>query len=115
MNDDLETELRRALRPVAPSDQFAERVAAAVGTVGMRSARRGAMRNSRWLRAGIAASVMLALGLGFGLEHRLQEQREIAAGLEARRQVIMALRVTHAKLDLAYQSVMTQAEAGGEP
>lgn len=110
MNDDLESQLRAALRPVEPpeglSRKVLSRLEAARGQA--RAPRRfGARRTGWWLSAGLAASVLIALGL----HSRIQHERETAAGLEARREVIQALRLTHQKLDLAYQAVKEQATA----
>lgn len=101
MNDDLESQLRAALRPVAPAADLRDRVFA-----GLPSNRPHRRRMGLWWGAGIAASLLLALGL----YSHVQSARETAAGLEARREVLQALRVTHQKLDLAYQSVKDQAE-----
>jgi hypothetical protein len=104
MSDEIEDELRRALRPVDPDEGFADRVMARV-----RTERTGA---SRWRRnrllnfgAALAASVML----GVVLIHTWQIQRE-RRGLEARQQLIEALRVTGEKLDIAYRGVNGESE-----
>jgi hypothetical protein len=111
MNDDLESQLRAALRPVEPPEDLSRKVLsrleAARGQA--RAAHRfTARRTGWWLSAGLAASVLMALGI----HTRIQHERETAAGLEARREVIQALRLTHQKLDLAYQAVKEQAAAG---
>jgi hypothetical protein len=66
-----------------------------------------------WLSAGLAAAVLVAVG-AFQYQ-RAAHERE--AGLEARREVIEALRVTTQKLDLAYRTVRTQSNArpDGDP
>jgi hypothetical protein len=101
MNDDLESQLRAALRPVAPPADLRDRVLA-----GLPSNQPHRRRIGLWWGAGIAASLLLA----FGLYSHVQTARETAAGLEARREVLQALRVTHQKLDLAFQSVKDQTE-----
>ena len=101
MNDDLESQLRAALRPVAPPADLRDRVLAGLPTNRLRP-----RRVRLWWGTGIAASLLLALGF----YSHVQSARETAAGLEARREVLQALRVTHQKLDLAYQSVKDQAE-----
>lgn len=96
MSEDLEAQLRQALRPVAPAQGFGERVLARVQA--------GQYRKSghRWrIPASLAATVLL----GVGVYLRVHQQHEMAAGLEARRQVIDALRLTDQKLDLVYQTV----------
>lgn len=100
MNDDLESQLRAALRAVAPPSDLQDRVLAGLPS------NRPHRRVPLWWGAGIAASLLLA----FGLYSQVQSARQTAAGLEARREVLQALRVTHQKLDLAYQSVKDHAE-----
>jgi hypothetical protein len=94
MTDDLEAALHAALRPVDPPDGFTERVVARVT-----SAQRHRLR-ARWrIPAGMAAAVLLAIGI---YKHIQQQRRE---GLETRRAIVEALRLTDEKLDLAYQTV----------
>lgn len=110
MKDDPETELRQALRPVSPSEGFEERLLARVT-----AERSSPPKPSRliwrrspatwWLSASLAASVLVAVGI----QHHLHAQREREVGLEARRQVIEALRVTDEKLELAYRVVKDQS------
>jgi hypothetical protein len=96
MTDDLDDELRRALRPVAPREGFTDRVMARLAAAQPPKAR------VRWrIPAAFAAAVLL----GLGIYARVEQQRQNIAGLEARRQVIEALRLTDQKLDLAYQTV----------
>jgi hypothetical protein len=101
MNDDLESQLRAALRPVAPPSDLRDKVLASLP-----SDRPQPRRMGLWWSTALAASLLLA----FGVYSHVQSVRETAAGLEARREVLQALRVTHQKLDLAYQSVRNQAE-----
>jgi hypothetical protein len=92
MSDDLDAELRRALRPVEPPRGFTERVMTRVA----------AGPRARWrVPFGLAATALLGLGIYVHSQH----QRQQLAGLEARREVIEALRLTDQKLDLAYQTV----------
>jgi hypothetical protein len=96
MSDDLEARLREALRSPEPSAGFSARVLARIQSEQHRKSRH------RWrIPASLAASVLL----GLGLYARVHQQRETAAGLEARREVIEALRLTDQKLNLAYQTV----------
>jgi hypothetical protein len=100
MSDDLDVELRRALRPVDPPEGFAERVMARVASGRSRGARH------RWrVPVGMAAAVLL----GLGIYVHVQQQRQQLAGLEARREVIEALRLTDQKLDIAYQTVKEES------
>ena len=58
-----------------------------------------------WLTASLAASLVLAVGV----HQHLQQQRLQQSGLEARREVLKALRVTSQKLNLAYEAVKSQS------
>jgi hypothetical protein len=129
MSDDLESRLRDALRPVPPRSELTEQLIArltgepgAPGTSGASgataapltaAARAAPVASERrlrrpiwWLPLGLAASLLLAVGIQS--EHE-REQR--AKGLEARRQVIEALRVTNQKLDLAYRAVRDESQS----
>ena len=107
MSEHFESHLRAALRPVAPRDEFSQALIGRIGSVnGSRSGRRAAA----WLTVSLAASLLVAVGV----RQHVQEQRNRESGLEARRQVIEALRVTSEKLDLAYQAVKSQSAAPEE-
>ena len=120
MSQDIENQLRRALRPVEPSAGFAERVMRALPERTPRAAPaplvvlRPAARANRWRRlstpAALAASLVVAVLLG---QHagRQQVEREQRAGLAARAELLQALRITSKKLDLAYQAVNRPAPA----
>jgi hypothetical protein len=112
MSEDLESRLRAALRPVAPSEEFTQdlivRVTADKGReVNARGARRSPNATAWWLSASMAASLLIA----FGVQHHLQERRETERGLEARREVIEALRMTSQKLNLAYEVIKSQSSS----
>ena len=96
MNQDTESRLRSILRPVAPSDEFTHKLLAQVAAPAIRPG-----RTKWWLSAGIAASLLLAAGV----QYEVRQARERADGLEARRQVVEALRMTSQKLNLAYETV----------
>ena len=98
MSKDFEQQLRDALRPVDPEEGFEQRVMARVATEPARR-RAKVTRWAAWLA--LAASVAFAAILGV---NQWQERRE-QQGLEARRQLLEALRVTGEKLDVAYQAV----------
>jgi hypothetical protein len=120
MSDDIEEQLRRALRPLDPSAGFSERVMRALPQRTPRVARapiamlRPAAPGGRWRRfsvpAALAASLVMAVLLG---QHvgRQQAARELRAGLAARAELMQALRITSKKLDLAYQAVNRPAPA----
>jgi hypothetical protein len=113
MSEDLESRLRAALRPVAPSDEFTRNLIARVTADQASEAnapgarRRNPRASAWWLSATMAASLLIAAGI----EHHLQERRETERGLEARRQVIEALRVTSQKLNLAYEVIKSQSSS----
>jgi hypothetical protein len=105
MSHNLDDELRVALRPVDPGEDFAQRVQLRIAQDSTQS-RRPVKARYQWLPVALAASVVL----GFLISHDWQTRRE-QQGLEARRQLIEALRVTSAKLDLAYRVVNDEARA----
>jgi hypothetical protein len=110
MKKDLESRMREALRPVAPGDEFTRRLMARMGAkVGAAPMVRSVPPTVRplWWLGGIAASLLIAIGV----PQHLRAQREIADGLEARRQVLQALAVTSQKLDLAYEAVKSQSSS----
>jgi hypothetical protein len=110
MSKDIESQMRSALRPVAPSAEFSQKLLAAVTNESStaRKPRRVAARVhplAWWFSASLAASVVLAVGV----HQHLQQQRLQQTGLEARREVMEALRVTSQKLNLAYEAVKSQS------
>jgi hypothetical protein len=114
MSQDLESQLRAALRPIAPSARFEKKLLASVTNdprhsqpKAKRLAGTGWHSRTRWLSVAAAACLLI----GVGLQGRLQLRRERESGLEARRQVVEALRVTSQKLDLAYEIVKSQSSS----
>ncbi len=110
MNEDIEARMRAALRPIAPREEFSQRLAA--DAAGRRQPAHGARRGAArlrplawWFSASLAASLILAVGV----HQHLQQQRLQQSGLEARREVMEALRVTSQKLNLAYEAVKSQS------
>jgi len=120
--NDVEAELRRALRPVEPPPGFAERVMRALPTQRPMAAvtplpiARPTPPVNAWRRlstpVALAASLVVAVLLGQHLAFE-RAQREQRAGLEASRELMQALRVTSQKLDAAYQAVQS-APAGAQ-
>lgn len=117
MSDDLEDRLRSALRPVDPGDEFTQRVLSRVARRELLAEERAPAlrgdvstsprpfeRRMLWLSAALAATLALA-ALGV---HSWLERNERAAGLEAREQLMEALRITSEKLDLAHEAVNSQ-------
>jgi hypothetical protein len=111
MSKDIESQMRAALRPVAPSNEFSQRLLTQVALPGptqpkpRRSGAGGLHPLAWWLTASLAASVILAVGV----HQHLQQQRLQQSGLEARREVLEALRMTSQKLNLAYETVKSQS------
>jgi negative regulator of sigma E activity len=103
MSKDFEQQLREALQPVDPEEGFEQRVMARVAQERSRTR----TKVTRWVSVALAASVVFAAILG---AHQWQLRRE-QEGLEARKQLIEALRLTGEKLDVAYQAVNREAPA----
>jgi hypothetical protein len=113
MSEDLDAQLRAALRPVAPDHDFSRRLIAEVAANHGRVAQQQRFVWVRrrpavwWYSAGIAACLLLAIGV----QHGVERGHERASGLEAKRQVLQALRVTSQKLDLAYSVIKTESSS----
>jgi hypothetical protein len=113
MNEDLESRLRSSLKPVAPRDEFSQRLAAQIvaGARPQRSVRampwRASKRPTWWLSASLAASLLLVVGV----QYQMQQERARQNGLEARRQVVEALRMTSQKLNLAYETIKSESSS----
>jgi hypothetical protein len=112
MSLDLESQLRAALRPVAPSKTLEKKLIASVSDKPQHAQPKanrfgwgGPHPRTRWLAVAAAACLLIAVGT----QNRMQVRRERENGLEARRQVVEALRVTSQKLDLAYEIVKSQS------
>jgi hypothetical protein len=106
MSDDLDDQLRKALRPVDPGDRFAQGVVARVA--GDRRSQPRAM-TFRWQWA----AALGAIALGTLAVHEWQARR--TQGLEARRQLLEALQVTGEKLDVAYRAVNDASRSTQDP
>jgi hypothetical protein len=115
MTDEFENELRRLLRPVEAPEGLTERIMAALparpapATVtSIQAARSTKPPRNFWMPGALAASLVGAVLLGTFAAKKNDQQlahREEAAGLEASRELMEALRVTSQKLDLAYEAV----------
>jgi hypothetical protein len=111
MSNDIESRLRAALRPVAPREEFSQKLLAQAVVASPAPPKRRDFTAARlrplawWLSASLAASLVLAVGV----HQHLQQQRLQQSGLEARREVLKALRVTSQKLNLAYEAVKSQS------
>jgi hypothetical protein len=111
MSKDIESGMRAALRPVAPSEEFSQKLLARVSAdlplrpKPHRLFSKRARPLAWWLTASLAACLILAIGV----QQHLQQQRLQQSGLEARREVREALRMTSQKLNLAYEAVKSQS------
>jgi hypothetical protein len=107
MNDPLESELRQAFRSVDPPAGFADRVLqrAAHGT-----ARTSIGRGPMLWWATAAALIIVVSGVSGGLWYRAEEHRR-AEGEEARRQVLLSLEITSAKLRAVQMKINHQGES----
>ncbi len=102
MSNELDDDLRAALRPVDPGERFTQSVLARVAEESTRSPH-GPRPHSTTLRwASVALSISLVMGIL--VAHQWQVRRT-QRGLEARKQLIQALQLTGEKLDLAYRVV----------
>jgi hypothetical protein len=106
MNDDLEKSLRAALRPVDPGEEFTRSVLKRVVTesASTRAHRRyyGFPSRSAFRWASATLAVVLTIGLFSAHQWQAQRTRE---GLEARRQLLVALQVTGENLDTVYRMI----------
>jgi len=101
MSKDSEQQLREALQPLDPEEGFEQRVMARIAQERSRTR----TKVTRWASVALAASVVFAAILG---AHEWQMRRE-QEGMEARKQLLEALRLTGEKLDVAYQAVNREA------
>jgi hypothetical protein len=102
MSNDLENSLRAALRPVDPGEEFTASVMARVvgeSTRPLRASRPHATA-LRW--ASVALTVSVVMGI---LVARELQVRHTQRGLEARAELLQALKLTGEKLDIAYRVV----------
>ena len=97
-----EDELRRALRRVEAPAGFAERVLRRAADAGAQAVAPGRTRIRRLLggpMARWATAATLAVAVTGGVWYRAEQRRQ-AEGAEARRQVLVGLRIASSKLQL---------------
>jgi len=122
-------EMRKALRREEPSPDFTDRVMARVAESQRQEKPR---EKTDWLRRLVeffqpptmkwAMTGAMAIALvvaGFGVHYRLENERrrlaEIAEGEHAKEQVILAMRIASAKLNIAQKKVHETASHEGGP
>jgi hypothetical protein len=97
VKDELETSLHTALASPDPGEDFTARVMARLPdstVVPLPAARKRSAFSSAWLPGALAAAVVLGLAL------QQQDRRaESAAALQAKSQLLVALRITGEQLD----------------
>jgi hypothetical protein len=123
MSQDIENQLRRALRAVDPPADFTARVMRALpprpasADVVSLGAVKTTGPGSTWRHiaapTALAASLLVAFVLGRQVALEQQERQQLA-GIEASRKLMQALRVTSQKLDLAYEAVQRAPEPPAE-
>lgn len=96
----LETRLREALRRQAPPEGFAERVLERAQRIPRRR------RPSPWLMAASLLGLLVPMGWGY---HAHQVHRRAEAE-RAQAQLLLALQITHQKLDLAFRPLQSESE-----
>lgn len=102
----LEQELKKALRPVEPPAGFAERVLARAAKKGERSTSKKLPGWFAWfgmggLRWATACALCVALGISAIAYQHDRDKR----GEQAKEQLMLALRITSSKLQVATQGV----------
>jgi len=137
---DFDDELRQALSREEPSHDFTDRVMARVAELRKREKPRGKtdwlrrlakffhppqMGQRRWMKwapqmkwAMAGAMAVLLIVAGLGLHHRRENEKrrlaEIAEGERAKEQVMLAMRIASAKLNVAKKKVHETAGHEGE-
>ena len=111
MNEDIENQLRQALRPVDAPEGFAERLMKRLPPQRTRDpvvvvlpVRTAPKPRNFTIPAALAASMLGAVLLGQHIA-TVRVENEDAAGRAASLEILQALRVTSQKLDLAYEAV----------
>jgi hypothetical protein len=108
MNEDLDGHLRKALRPVDPGERFTQSVLTRIANEPSAPTPLLSRTMMRWASATLATALVIAVVAAQQWQARRAEQ-----GLEARRQLLEALRVTSDKLDIAYRAVNDRDSSSG--
>jgi hypothetical protein len=124
---DFDDELRFAFRRHEPSPDFADRVMARIAQLHIQQKQERLMARTIWLRklseffqpprmkwamAGAMAMVLLIAGFGWRrhIENERLRQAEIAEGERAKEQVMLAMRIASAKLNVAQRKLQKTSE-----
>jgi hypothetical protein len=118
MNFDLERELKRALHREDASPDFTDRVMARIAAAPGNAKRGGAGDENRWWRrlmeffqparvkwAAAGAAAFLLIWAAIGVHRYRAHQAEIAEGERAKEQVMLAMKIASAKLNIAQKKV----------
>ena len=119
----LEDELKSALRREQPPSDFTDRVMARIAQSPAKQEkerqRDGWLKRlagffqphqMKWAMAGAMACLLVAAALGITLRREHQQAMEIAEGEKAKEQVLLAMRIASAKLNLAQKKVQENQE-----
>jgi len=107
--DDIEKALKAALQREPAPDGFREQVLRKSRSRSAPVAAWWRLPLLRWSVAGVVAVVCIVGGVS---EHRRQERMR---GEEARQQVLMALRITGAKLRVVQKQIVKTSDEEGDP
>lgn len=120
---DLETQLKRALRPEQPSPDFTDRVMARIAEENRAQAPAAPARDlwtrlreffqpsqMKWGMVAAMACLLLFASLGVHRYREHQRALEIAEGEKAREQVLLALRIASSKLNVAQKKIQDNHE-----
>jgi hypothetical protein len=118
MSFDLERELKRALHREDASPDFTDRVMARITAASGNAKRTGSRDENRWWRrlmeffqparmkwAAVGAAAFLLMVAAIGTHRYRAHQAEIAEGERAREQVMLAMKIASAKLNIAQKKV----------
>ncbi|HWW80190.1 MAG TPA: hypothetical protein VNY82_11375 [Steroidobacteraceae bacterium] len=108
MSNDLEDSLRAALRPVDPGEKFTAGVMARIADESRRTMRAPRPHTTALRWTSVALAVSLVIGILVARELQL---RRTQRGLEARAELLQALKLTGEKLDIAYRVVNDEEHA----
>jgi hypothetical protein len=103
MSDKLEQELKKALRRVEPPAGFAEGVLARVAKEEGREAQ--PLPRYEWFGIGLRWAVTCALCLVLAISGIVYHRERQKQGEEAKEQLMLALRITSSKLQIAAEGV----------